>query len=45
MKKNENMVDSLQNDILKTFSEKFKVEVLNPQNIGKIDDPCNRIAL
>ncbi len=45
MKKNENMSDSLQNAILKGFSEKFKIEVLNPQNIGKIDDPDSYVRV
>ena len=46
MNKNGNNVDGLQNTILKGFSEKFKIEVLNPQNIGKIDDPdsCVRVT-
>ena len=45
MKKNENMVDGLQNAVLKGFSEKFKIEVLNPQNIGKIDDPDSYVRV
>ena len=45
MKKNENMVDGLQNIVLKGFSEKFKIEVLNPQNIGKIDDPDSYVRV
>jgi nitrogen fixation NifU-like protein len=43
--KNENMVDSLQNAALKGFSEKFKMELLNPQNIGKIDDPDSYVRV
>jgi len=43
--KNENMVDSLQNATLKGFSEKFKSELLNPQNIGKIDDPDSYVRV
>ena len=39
------MVDGLQNTILKGFSEKFKIEVLNPQNIGKIDDPDSYVRV
>ena len=39
MKKKENMEEYLQNDFLKAFSDKFKVELLNPQNIGRIDNP------
>ena len=45
MKKNENMLNDLQNAILKGFSEKFKIEVLNPQNIGKIDDPDSYVRV
>ena len=39
MKKKENMEEYLQNDFLKAFSDKFKAELLNPQNIGRIDNP------
>ena len=39
LKKIDNMADRLQNAVLKGYSEKFKSEFLNPQNIGKIDDP------
>ena len=45
MKNNENMVDGLQNVTLKDFSEKFKTELLNPQNIGKIDDPDSYVRV
>ena len=45
MKKNENMVDGLQNTTLKGLSEKFKIELLNPQNIGKIDDPDSYVRV
>ena len=45
MKKNENMLDGLQNPTLKGFSEKFKNEFLNPQNIGKIDDPDSYVRV
>jgi len=33
------MADGLQNATSKGFSEKFKMELLNPQNIWKIYDP------
>ena len=39
------MVDGLQNTILKAFSEKFKVELLKPHNIGKIDDPDSYVRV
>lgn len=45
MIKKENMVGGLQNSTLKGFSEKFKSELLNPQNIGKIDDPDSYVRV
>jgi nitrogen fixation NifU-like protein len=45
VKKNEKMVDGLQNATLKDYSEKFKIELLNPQNIGKIDDPDSYVRV
>ena len=45
MKTNDNMVDGLQNAILKGFSEKFKIELLNPHNIGKIDNPDSYVRV
>jgi len=45
VKKNEKMVDGLQNATLKGLSEKFKTELLNPQNIGKIDDPDSYVRV
>ena len=39
MIENENMVDPLQNSTLEGISEKLKSELLNPQNIGKMDFP------
>jgi nitrogen fixation NifU-like protein len=45
VKKNENMVEGLQNTTSKDFSEKFKAELLNPQNIGKIDDPDSYVRV
>ena len=45
MKKNENMADGLQNAIWNGFSEKFKIELLNPHNIGKIDDPDSYVRV
>ena len=45
MKKNENTADGLRNAILKGFSEKFKIELLNPQNIGKIDNPDSYVRV
>ena len=39
------MVDELQNAMLKDCSEKFKSEVFNPQNIGKIDDPDSYVRV
>jgi len=45
VKKNENMVDGLQNAALKGFTEKFKTELLNPQNIGNIDDPDSYVRV
>ena len=45
MKKNENMVDGLQNATLEGLSEKFKSELLNPQNIGRIDNPDSHVRV
>jgi len=45
VKIDDNMVDGLQNAILKGFSEKFKVELLNPHNIGKIDNPDSYVRV
>jgi nitrogen fixation NifU-like protein len=39
VEKIDNIANSLQSDVLKGCSEKFKNELFNPQNIGKIDDP------
>ena len=39
------MVGGLQNSTLKGISEKFKTELLNPQNIGKIDDPNSYVRV
>ena len=39
------MVDDLQNATLKDYSEKFKIELLNPQNIGKIEDPDSYVRV
>jgi nitrogen fixation NifU-like protein len=40
-----NMAGGLQNSTLKGLSEKFKTELLNPQNIGKIDDPDSYVRV
>jgi len=45
VKKKENMVEGLQNTTSKDFSEKFKMELLNPQNIGVIDDPDSHVRV
>jgi len=45
VKKNENMVDGLQNATLEGLSEKFKSELLNPQNIGRIDNPDSHVRV
>jgi nitrogen fixation NifU-like protein len=45
VKRIENIVDDLKNAVLKGYSEKFKSEVLNPQNIGKIDDPDSYVRV
>lgn len=45
MIKKENMAGGLQNSTLKGISEKFKIELLNPQNIGKIDDPDSYVRV
>ena len=39
------MVGGLQNSTLKGNSDKFKTELLNPQNIGKIDDPDSYVRV
>ena len=39
------MAGGLQNSTLKGLSEKFKAELLNPQNIGKIDDPDSYVRV
>jgi nitrogen fixation NifU-like protein len=39
------MAGGLQNSILKGISEKFKAELINPQNIGKIDDPDSYVRV
>lgn len=44
-KNNEKMVDDLQNATLKDYSEKFKIELLNPQNIGKIEYPDSYVRV
>ena len=41
----ENMVGGLQNSTLKDFSEKFNLELLNPQNIGKIANPDSYVRV
>ena len=45
MIKKGNMAGGLQNSTLKGLSEKFKAELLNPQNIGKIDDPDSYVRV
>jgi len=45
VKKNEKMVEGLQNTTSKNYSEKFKTELLNPQNIGVIDDPDSYVRV
>jgi nitrogen fixation NifU-like protein len=39
------MAGGLQNSTLKGLSEKFKTELLNPQNIGKIDNPDSYVRV
>jgi len=39
------MLDGLQKDVLTGYSEKFKFELLNPQNIGKIDAPDSYVRV
>lgn len=41
----EDMAGGLQNSTLNGISEKFKIELLNPQNIGKIDDPDSYVRV
>lgn len=43
--KKENMIGGLQNSTLKGISEKFKTELLNPQNIGKIVNPDSYVRV
>ena len=45
MIKKGNMAGGLQNSTLKGLSEKFKAELLNPQNIGKIDYPDSYVRV
>ena len=45
MIKKGNMAGGLQNSRLKGPSEKFKTELLNPQNIGKIDYPDSYVRV
>jgi nitrogen fixation NifU-like protein len=43
--KKEIMAGGLQDSALTGTSEKFKTELLNPQNIGKIDDPDSYVRV
>ena len=45
MIKKEIMAGGLQDSILTGISEKFKTELLSPQNIGKIDDPDSYVRV
>jgi nitrogen fixation NifU-like protein len=43
--KKEIMAGGLQDSILTGISEKFKTELLSPQNIGRIDDPDSYVRV
>jgi nitrogen fixation NifU-like protein len=43
--KKEIMASEPQNSTLTGISERFKIELLNPQNIGKINDPDSHVRV
>ena len=45
MIKKEIMASEPQNSTLTGISERFKIELLNPQNIGKINDPDSHVRV